>query len=102
MLRCSLHIIPAYIIATAASFLPCCIMEPTSGISGVLFAIVGISWGKVGKFKEMAKKCLPFIIICIFIPHVNAFIHLYCLLLGYAYGLTGFSDPLARIDPYKK
>lgn len=56
------------------------------GFSGALFAMAGISWGKIGRFREMCKKCLPFIVITLIIPHINALIHVYCLFLGYLYG----------------
>ena len=56
------------------------------GFSGVLFAIVGISWGKVHRFRDMLTKNIWFLIIPAFIPHINFLIHLYCLLLGYLYG----------------
>jgi hypothetical protein len=56
------------------------------GLSGVLFAIVGISWGKVCRFRDMFWKNRWFLIIPVFIPHVNAFIHVYCLVAGYVAG----------------
>jgi len=99
MLRCPLHIIITYLIAVLCSFLPCPLFidmllnSPlgetegvTMGFSGVLFAIVGISWGKVGRFREMLSKNIWFLIIPAFIPHINFLIHLYCLLAGYAAG----------------
>jgi hypothetical protein len=44
-----------------------------------------MAWGEAGRFKDMIKKCvLPLIIVGLF-PNVNIFIHLYALLLGYAY-----------------
>ena len=99
MLRCPLHIFATYIIAVIASFIPSpllldIIFPPlgeggegvTMGFSGVLFAIVGISWGKVHRFRDMLTKNIWFLIIPAFIPHINFLIHLYCLLLGYLYG----------------
>lgn len=56
------------------------------GFSGVLFAMVGIGWGRTGQFVKMLDKNKWFLIIPLFLPHVNAFIHLYCLLLGYVAG----------------
>lgn len=100
MLRCPLHILVACIIAVAGSFLPTLTSEPTMGFSGVLFAIAGISWGRIGRFVEMCKRCLPFILITLFLPNVNALIHVYCLFLGYLYGLLKWNDPLNQYDPY--
>ena len=98
MLRCPLHIFATYTIAVIASFIPSfslygflcsdavAAQEVTYGFSGVLFAIVGISWGKVHRFRDMLTKNIWFLIIPAFIPHINFLIHLYCLLLGYLYG----------------
>jgi hypothetical protein len=47
---------------------------------------VGISWGKTKHFRDMVWKNKWFLVIPMFIPHVNAFIHIYCLLAGYIYG----------------
>lgn len=73
-------------IAILCSFLPCFISEPTVGFSGVLFAIVGISWGVLHRFKDMVWKNKLILIIPVFLPHVNFMIHIYCLLAGYLYG----------------
>lgn len=100
LLRCPLHIFATYTIAVLCSFLPCPLFmdmllshtplgEPegvTMGFSGVLFAIVGVAWGKVGRFREMLTKNFWFLFIPAFIPHINFLIHLYCLLAGYALG----------------
>lgn len=86
MLPCRLHLIATYSIAVLCSLIPCLTSEPTMGFSGILFAIVGISWGKTKHFRNMMWKNKWFLIIPMFIPHVNAFIHLYCLLVGYVYG----------------
>lgn len=98
LLRCPLHIFATYTIAVLCSFLPSfslysllvgqgsALSEPTYGFSGVLFAIVGVAWGKVGRFREMLTKNFWFLFIPAFIPHINFLIHLYCLLAGYALG----------------
>lgn len=98
MVRTPLHIVATYAIAVLCSFLPCLTTEPTMGFSGVLFAIIGVSWGKVRRFGNMIIKVSPFILVTAFIPHVNALIHIYCLLSGYLYGMTGIADPLNDID----
>lgn len=99
MIPCQTHIFVTYLIAVLCSFLPSisiydCIAqgglaapsEPTYGFSGVLFAIVGISWGKVHRFRDMFWKNKWYLIIPAFFPHVNILIHVYCLLVGYLYG----------------
>ena len=99
VLRCPLHIFITYIIAVLCSFLPSfclfdCIVNgsfamadmPTYGFSGVLFAMVGISWGRIHRFKDMILRNKWILIIPAFLPHINFLIHLYCLLMGYAYG----------------
>ena len=60
--------------------------EPILGFSGVLFAAVGIAWGRAHQFRRMCRYCLlPTIIYGLF-PHVALTFHLYTLLLGYAVG----------------
>lgn len=99
MLRCPLHLVVTYAIAVLCSFLPsfCLIdsithsgfyslQQPTYGFSGVLFAMVGISWGKIHRFRDMIVRNKWILIIPAFIPHINFLIHIYCLLAGYLYG----------------
>lgn len=86
MLRCRLHIIVTYLIAVLCSFMPCFVSEPTMGYSGVLFAMVGISWGSIHRFKDMVWRNKWILIIPAFLPHINFMIHLYCLMAGYLYG----------------
>ena len=81
-----------YLVSVLSSFLPCFCSEPTMGFSGVLFALVGESWGVVGRFKEMLMKNKWFLLIPMFLPHVNGFIHLYCLLGGYLVGRLKMKD----------
>ena len=60
--------------------------EPILGFSGVLFAAVGIAWGRAGQFKRMLRYCLlPTIVFGLF-PHIAMTLHIYTLLLGYAIG----------------
>lgn len=87
MLPCSLHVLTTFVCAVLCSFLPCFVSESTMGFSGVLFAIVGISWGNVHRFKDMIWRNKWFLIIPAFLPHVNFLIHIYCLLAGYLVGL---------------
>ena len=86
MLRCPMHIYATFVCAVLCSFLPCFVAEPTMGFSGVLFAMVGISWGKIHRFRDMMRKNIWVLIIPAFLPHINFLIHLYCLMLGYLYG----------------
>ena len=99
MLRCPMRLAATYTIAVLGSFLPsfsiydCLIQggfsslsEPTMGFSGVLFAMVGISWGRIHRFKDMVLRNKWILIIPAFIPHINFLIHIYCLLFGYLYG----------------
>ena len=60
--------------------------EPILGFSGVLFAAIGIVYGKLGMGKAMVRKCLLPVFIFGLFPHVALTIHVYTLLLGYAYG----------------
>lgn len=100
MLRCPTHIFATYLIAVLCSFLPSfsiydCIVqggfaalsEPTYGFSGILFAMVGISWGKIHRLRDMIVRNKWYLIIPAFLPHVNFLIHIYCLLAGYLYGM---------------
>lgn len=86
MIRAKLHLTTSYLCAVLCSFLPCFCEEPTTGFSGVLFCIVGISWGKIHRFREMIWRNKWFLIIPAFLPHINFLIHIYCLLAGYMYG----------------
>lgn len=86
MIPCELHLLSVYVVAVLCSYLPCFISEPTVGFSGVLFAIVGMSWGKVGRFRDMLWKNKWWLVVPIFIPHVNALLHVYCLVGGYLVG----------------
>ena len=92
MLPCQLHIFTTFVFAVLCSFLPCFVTEPTMGFSGVLFAMVGISWGKVHRFRDMLWKNKLYLVVPAFLPHVNFMIHLYCLLAGYLYGRYATRD----------
>jgi membrane associated rhomboid family serine protease len=98
MLRCPIHLLATYTIAVLCSFLPSfslydfivgqgtALSEPTYGFSGILFAMVGISWGRIHRFRDMIRRNKWYLIIPAFLPHVNFLIHIYCLLFGYLYG----------------
>ena len=95
MIPCELHLLFAIIAAVLCSFLPCLMSEPTCGFSGVLFAIVGMSWGRVHRFRDMLWRNKWFLVIPIFIPHVNALLHVYCLIAGW---LVGRFVPMKKND----
>lgn len=84
-LRCPLYFFLSYFCCVISSFLPT-FCEGTCGFSGYLFAMVGISWGKVGRFRDMLYRNKWFLFIPIFIPGVNGLLHIYCLLSGYFVG----------------
>ena len=86
VIRCPLRLFESLLCAFICSYLPCFTHEETLGFSGVLFAMVGISWGRVNRFKEMFTRNWFWILLPLIIPHVNGFLHLYCLLLGYFLG----------------
>lgn len=100
MIYCRLHLLPAFAVAVVCSFLPCFVAEPTMGFSGVLFAILGISWGRVHRFKDMLWRNKWFLVIPMFIPHVNGFIHLYCLVGGYFVGSMGWMSKDERFSDF--
>lgn len=73
----------AYVIAVAASWLPMWADKPTVGMSGMLFAMFGIMWGRTGMKWKCAKAGLPVILVMMLIPNVNGLLHLYCYVIGY-------------------
>lgn len=89
MITCRLHLLAAFAVAVGCSFLPCFVCEPTMGFSGVLFAVLGMSWGRVRRFKDMIWRNKWFLVVPLFLPHVNGVIHIYCLVVGYFVGWIG-------------
>ena len=86
MIPCCLYLGSSYFVAVVCSLLPCFLDEGTCGFSGVLFAVVGMSWGRVRRFREMLWRNKWWLVIPVFIPHVNALLHIYCLVAGYIVG----------------
>lgn len=86
MINSKLHVAATFAMAVLCSLLPCFVSDPTMGYSGALFAMVGISWGKIHRFKDMIWRNKWILIIPAFLPHINFMIHLYCLVAGYLYG----------------
>lgn len=92
---CPLKLHITYPIAVLASFIPSPTlydlfsvggsMNPTMGFSGILFAAVGLSWGRIHRFRDMVYRNRIFLILPALFPNINALIHLYCLVLAYIY-----------------
>lgn len=95
LLKCRLRLPLAIASSFLCSFLPQWSLwgaEQTLGFSGVLFSVVGMTWGVAEKSfpSSLIRMCrinLPPILLTALFPHVNAFIHLYTLLCGYLVGL---------------
>ncbi len=85
-----LYILPMFLIAFVASFLPyASFATPTVGVSGVVYAMMGILALYLRK-KNLAiflLSVLIALIISYFVPNSNFFIHLYCFLGGVVYGM---------------
>lgn len=96
-----LRLLQDYVIAVACSLLPVFgfwEMGMTVGFSGVLFAEIGIRWGVWCRRKAEAGcrttttywrfciRVMPWVLAFAFVPHINWCIHLYCVLVGLAYG----------------
>ncbi len=62
------------------------ISEPIMGISGILFAMIGAKFGKVGQAKELIRKTWLFFLVTAFLPNIACLYHLYCIALGYLWG----------------
>lgn len=75
----------AWLIAMLCSFFPCLATEPTMGMSGALFAHIGITWARLNRFGEMCRRVLPLTILFGLLPHMNMLIHIYCLFTAYFY-----------------
>lgn len=88
--RQRMNVAVGYAIAVAASWLPMWADKPTVGMSGMLFAMFGIMWGKTGRWKEYLKAGMPVILIMMLIPNVNGLLHLYCYILGFVFSFIRF------------
>lgn len=101
ILRGRLYLLPSMAIAFLASYIPCFSIYGdvgmTIGLSGVLFAIVGIKWGNYCKMNiksidryeigwKFLTRVVPFALVGILIPHINWCLHSCCLLAGFIYG----------------
>lgn len=71
--------IVSYLIAVECSFF---IVEPTVGISGMVFAAIGCNLGERQAWKGLLK-CSASAVLFGLLPGVSMFFHLLCLLNGY-------------------
>ena len=90
MMKIPLRLFPAFMVSFLCSFVPSPMLwgfceKPTCGLSGILFASIGMAWGRVGDFRKMVRYTLFPVLICGLIPNMNFLMHIYCLLLGYIY-----------------
>lgn len=82
-IRNKMEWIKASLISFVASYLPMYVSEPTVGLSGFLFAVFGLMWGKANRLYDATKTAAPIIIVSMLLPHVNGLLHLYAFALGY-------------------
>ncbi len=62
------------------------IHEPIMGVSGVLFAMVGTKFGRVGQIGELVRRTWLFFALTALVPNVACLYHFYCITLGCLYG----------------
>lgn len=86
-IRNKMNVIAAYGIAIIASYFPMYVTCPTSGMSGLLFAMFGIMWGNNGNIRAALRAGMPSVVLTVFLPHVNGLLHLYCYIIGITYGI---------------
>ena len=86
-IRNRMDAVSAYVVAVAASWLPMWVDEPTVGMSGMLFALFGIMWGRTGMAWKCVKTGAPVIVLTMLFPNVNGLLHLYCYVAGFIIGL---------------
>lgn len=83
-------ILPVFLIGFICSFLPCASFDtPTVGVSGVIYAIMGMFtlYIKNKALYICLLSVLISLVVSYFAPHTNFFIHLYCFVGGFIYGL---------------
>lgn len=81
--RNKIESVKAYLICVAASWMPMYVDGQTLGLSGFLFAMFGLMWGKVNKPMLAIKTAAPIIIVTMLLPNVNGLLHLYSYVMGY-------------------
>ena len=94
LIKFPIRYVPAYIIATLVTFLPCPTWQwstlsfediPVCGLSAAILAAIGIAWGEVSTFRKMLRYSLLPVFIFSLLPNVNLPIHIYSLLAGFFY-----------------
>jgi len=86
LLRNKIRWLPCYVIAAICSCLPCT-SHPVVGCSGLLFAHVGYTWGRVGQSEGLVTRALLPALLLGLLPNMAMMLHIYCLIGGYLYGL---------------
>lgn len=93
MLKGRMHVAADFVSAVVASFMPVIFIPalspslPVCGFSAVLFAEVGIRFGRSEQFMRMIKASWLFFTIIFFVPKIVMGIHLYAMIIGYLIGL---------------
>lgn len=83
-IRGRMHVLAAYCVAVAASYLPMWGDGETVGMSGMLFAMFGLLWGETGLVWRSVKKAGPVLGVMMLLPGVNGVLHVYCFAAGFA------------------
>lgn len=80
----------AFLISFLTSFLPSPTWNldgisqlPTCGLSGCIFASIGMRWGEFKEFKRMLRYAVLPTLILGLAPNINTIFHLYNLFIGY-------------------
>lgn len=82
----STYILPAIVISFLSSLMPSFYCHDIMGVSGVLFAIIGLKYGRFSTLKAMVRNTAFFFIITAFIPNVAALFHIYCITIAFIVG----------------
>lgn len=71
----------------------------TVGFSGVLCGMIGVKWGAwikgcndTAAYVTFGKRVLLVLLVGAFVPHINWSIHVYCVMVGLAYGRYKSAD----------
>ena len=80
------------LIAFLATYLPTFTTMPTMGFSGVIFAVIGMEWGRYGRGLGRTLRTVWWLLLIPFVfPQINACYHLWAFAIGYVAGWwTGY------------